>query len=498
MAEFKVTKHNELVETSYKLGSREQFFVLFLIANLSTRDNDFPQYRLPFSRIMKLMNFDGRRRIANVKDLEKMMDNLNTAPIKFVDGDEDVKIAWITELRYNRKTKEVAFTLNPNLKRYLLNLKGFFTNYNIWNVVYLSSQSIRLYELLKRHEYHRERGIIFKVDYLKGLMGIEDKYPEFYEFKRWVLQPAQAELETYTDIRFVYSEYEKEGKRVISLKFEIFENEPKERPETLRLLDHIRLNEMDRPYMLAPENELPTTEKRSVRPKNDDEQLAEIPWARYRAYQFLEEQGVNTSFILDKILSHPKIKYPELMGFEDIYFKTIWQFFKGKSTAKSMAGAFVSWWKNEKFTTDQMHARFLEAVIVGKKKMGAEEFEARKMSATMPRTDFEKLWSEKKQTANTPKAKLRQPQEQSLQQVIAEFSAAAKPEIPGPKAFDLEIFKKEHPDIFQKFWERSAEEYRAFYQEMGVKFDAQSLHGNIESKTKSYCEEWSRKVLAVG
>lgn len=488
MAELKITKHNELVETSYKLGSREQFFVLFLIANLSTRDTDFPQYRLPFSRIMKLMNFDGRRRIANVKDLEKMMDNLNTAPIKFVDGDEDVKVAWITELRYNRKTKDVAFTLNPNLKRYLLNLKGFFTNYNIWNVVYLSSHSIRLYELLKRHEYHKEHGIIFKVDYLKRLLGIEDKYPEYYEFKRWVLQSAQEELERYTDIRFLCSEYEKEGKRVVSIKFEIFENEPLERPETLQLLDKIRLSDSDKPYMLAPEADVAAVGKRLAKPQNHDDRLAELSWAKHRAFGFLEEKGVNAAFITDKILNHPKLAYPELVGFEDIYFQIIWQFFKGKSTAQSLVGAFVSWWKNEKFTSDQNHARFLEAVILQKKKMRPDELAARRAGATVPHSAFEKTWKTLQQAEQSPAIPKPAPREQSIQQAIAEFSAAAH----RPDRFDFERFKQAHPEVYAKIRDRAEQEYRAFYAEMGSKFDAQSLAASIEAKAKGYCEEWER------
>jgi plasmid replication initiation protein len=82
---------------------------------------------------MQLMNFDGQKRLANINELYKMMDNLNTSTIKFVDGAEDVKLAWITELRYNRETKDVTFTLHPKLKKYLLNLKVFFTNY--WHIL---------------------------------------------------------------------------------------------------------------------------------------------------------------------------------------------------------------------------------------------------------------------------------------------------------------------------------------------------------------------------
>lgn len=491
MAELKVTKHNNLIETSYRLGAREQFFLLYLIANLSQRDQELPTYRLPFSNILKLMNFDGRRRIANVKDLEKMMDNLNTAPIKFVDGDEDVKIAWITELRYNRKTKDVAFTLNPNLKEYLLNLKGFFTNYDLLNVVNLSSHSIRLYELLKRHEYRREKTIIFKVDFLKSLLGIEDKYPEFYEFKRWVLQSAQEELENYTDLRFLYSEYEKNGKRVVGLRFEIFQNEPKEQPNTVNLLEKFRLSDSEKPFLITAETRK-TSARKSEKPPTEFDRLSALTWSQHKAFEFLTEQGVNAAFVLDKILSHPKIKYSELVGFEDVYCQTIWRFLKNKSTAQQLAGAFVSWWKNEKFTTDAMHAKFLEAVIIGKKKMRAEELDLRKSAAAMPHGEFENAQPSQANEEPEPRPEPRTAGgggvEQNLKQVLADFSATLKKE--RTKPFDFEVFKKEQPEIFEQMRGRAAAEYENFYRELGKPFDAAAMATNIEVRAKTYCEEW--------
>jgi plasmid replication initiation protein len=181
------------------------------------------------------MNFDGRRRVANKEDVFKMMNNLNTQPIRFMEGEEEVQVVWITSLRYNKRTGEYTFTFGKELKPFLLQLKEHFTLYNIGSVVHLNGHSIRIYEVLKRHHFKKEPVTLTIAD-LKFWLKIEKKYPEYYEFKRWVLEPSREELEKYTDIRFTYREAEKEGKRIISLEFTIFDNEPTEQPTSLNIL----------------------------------------------------------------------------------------------------------------------------------------------------------------------------------------------------------------------------------------------------------------------
>ncbi len=60
-----IIKHNKLIETSYKLNSREQFFVLYLISQISQNHSEFKEYRMHYSEIERIINFDGKRRLAN-------------------------------------------------------------------------------------------------------------------------------------------------------------------------------------------------------------------------------------------------------------------------------------------------------------------------------------------------------------------------------------------------------------------------------------------------
>ena len=53
-----------------------------------------------------------------------------------------------------------------------------------------------------------------EVEKIKFFLGIEGKYPKFYEFKRWVLIPCQKEIEKFSDIKFEFMPAKKRGKSI--------------------------------------------------------------------------------------------------------------------------------------------------------------------------------------------------------------------------------------------------------------------------------------------
>ncbi len=205
-----IVKHNKLIETSYKLNSREQFFVLYLISEISQNQTEFKEYRMHYSDIERIINFDGKRRLANKSEVFALMDKLNSVPIIYEKGSIVGKSVWLQHVEHDTDTDEFTFSISEKLREYLMQLKEHFTRYSLSNIVYLNGNAIRLYEVLKRHQYKGECEIT--VEKLKFYLGIEDKYPKFYEFKRWVLIPSQKEIGQYTDIRFEFRPAKKDKK----------------------------------------------------------------------------------------------------------------------------------------------------------------------------------------------------------------------------------------------------------------------------------------------
>ncbi len=442
-----IIKSNKLIETSYKLNSREQFFVLHLISKISQHDKEFREYTMHYSEIEKIINFDGKRRIANKSEVFALMDKLNSETIMYEKGNIIGKSVWLQHMEHNTDTDEFTFSLSEKLRDYLIQLKEHFTRYNISNIVYLNSSAIRLYEVLKRYQFKGECEIT--VNKIKFYLGIENRYSKFYEFKRWVLIPSQKEIEKYTDIRFEYKPAKKEGKRIISLKFSIFENEPHFKPETIQLLSKIDPKAGEALRKNKGSAIFPTTNEKGLNASLST------------AFDFLVSKGINKSFIKENIFTHNKINYEPLRGYEDIYFKVLWKFFSDKTNSEKPAGAFVTWWKKGTLTEDGLHARMMEYVINRKKTMTEKERNLREGNKLDVHLNDNLTISE-----------------------IDLKNAFAK------SNFDIEQFKIEYLDTYQKILKKVNNDYENTFKSLNQEFDPQKYRKAIEDKVYFNCLEW--------
>ncbi|MFT4667280.1 MAG: plasmid replication initiation protein [Polaribacter sp.] len=448
-----IIKHNKLIETSYKLSAREQFFVLHLISEISQNRKDLQEHQMHYSEIEKIINFDGKRRIANKSEVFSLMDKLNSEPIIYEKGSIIGKSVWLQHMEHDTETDIFTFSLSQRLREYLLQIKEHFTKYNISNIVYLNANAVRLYEVLKRYQFKGECEIT--VDKLKFYLGIEERYPKFYEFKRWVLIPSQREIKKFTDIRFDFVPAKKAGKRIISLKFYIYENEPKHSPDRIKILSQV-----DNTY----------NKKRSlVQTGSSGQDLKEqLSWAQYHAYRFLSEKGVNKRFIVDQVLGHEKLTYEPLRGYEDMYIKVLWKFFIDKTNADKPAGAFVSWWKKGRLTENQLHARMMEHILSRKKAMNEEEL--------MQRED------NKKRTMATAKV-----QSDVKNVETHQFVNNLQP-------FNLEYFKEEYPDQYRSFLTAVNTNFKEQINSAGQHFDPVKFRQAIETQVYHKCKIWYEEV----
>lgn len=431
-----IVKHNKLIETSYKLNSREQFFVLYLISKISQSDTNFRDHRMHYSEIEKIINFDGKRRIANKSEVFALMDKLNSEPIIYERGSVVGKSVWLQHMEHDTETDIFTFSLSEKLREYLLQLKEHFTRYNISNIVYLSANAVRLYEVLKRYQFKGECELT--VDKVKFYLGIEDKYPKYYEFKRWVLIPSQREIKKNTDIRFEFVPAKKDRKKILSLKFYIYENQPKDRHE-IRLLKEVEGggDVVENSHITGPHS---------------------LPYARQQALEFLKGKGVNHSFILKQMFTNPKFNYQPLLGFEDIYARLLWKFFADKTTVKGpkQAGAFVSWWKNGRLTEAGLHAHMVEMVIERRKSFQSEELDKRlRDSAVIQIHD-------------------------NIQEAVS-------------SEFDLDFFKKQHSSQYLEILQRVHEEYKQAFASVDSAFNPEKYRKAIEAKVLHECQQWWKK-----
>ena len=209
-----VTKSNKLIEANYRLGAIEQKIILCLASNIQPTDSDFKTYTLPIKEFAILIGVKGQHKYS---DLRKVTKELMQKVFEVRIDKKVIQVAWLSYVAYNESEGTIDIRFDPFLRPYLLELKREFTSYKLENVVQLkSTYAIRIYELLKQYEKIQER--TFSLNGLRRLLGAEDIYPAYGNFKQRVLVPAQKELKNKTDISFDLEEI-KTGRKVTKVKF---------------------------------------------------------------------------------------------------------------------------------------------------------------------------------------------------------------------------------------------------------------------------------------
>lgn len=226
-----VTKSNRLIEANYKLGVVEQKIILCLASNIQPTDSDFKTYTLPIKEFTNLL---GLRGTPKYTELRKITKELMQKVFEIRINKKVIQVAWLSYVAYNESEGTIDIRFDPFLRPYLLELKREFTSYKLENVVKLkSSYAIRIYELLKQYEKIQER--TFLLSDLRELLGAENIYPAYGNFKQRVLLPAQKELKNKTDISFKLEEI-KNGRRVAKVKF-IIQSVKQNKAEQLSLFE---------------------------------------------------------------------------------------------------------------------------------------------------------------------------------------------------------------------------------------------------------------------
>lgn len=212
MPEQSVTsQHNPLFELRYKLSVIEQRLVMRLVAMIEPDDGDFKQYDV---------NVSG---LANAQAIGKAVDGLMDTTVKFDEGGYTRKAKWLSSSLYQLEKGIISLRVDPTLKPLLLQLKKQLDLSPPDSLFKCKKKySTKLYELLKPYQPIGKRR--FSVAELRQALGVGDgKYGQHRDFRRWVINDAQAELQEKADIRFEYFEM-KRNKTVMFIDFIIRPN----------------------------------------------------------------------------------------------------------------------------------------------------------------------------------------------------------------------------------------------------------------------------------
>jgi plasmid replication initiation protein len=219
-----VTKHNKVIQASYRLTLSEQRVLLACIsqidsmAKLSADD----KFEITVSEIADLASLKDTK--TAYRDLKNAADRLFERRIiiddpKPNDSEESrLKTRWISGIRYFDKAGKIKLSFAPDILPYLSELSREFTKYKLQHVAgFKSSYSIRLYELLCQWQSSGEREV--SIDWLKAQFQISDKYKSIRDLKSRVIVPALADINKHSNLWCKYGQ-RKTGRRVTHFQFQ--------------------------------------------------------------------------------------------------------------------------------------------------------------------------------------------------------------------------------------------------------------------------------------
>jgi plasmid replication initiation protein len=222
-----VRQGNVLIESSYKIASLgEGRLIRLLLAQIKPEDEELKAYRISvadFAMVFGLNSQNGRL----FELIDKASEALVSRKISIREEGKKsfIHMNWLSSAKYVDGEGYVELRFDVNLKPFLLQLKGYFTQYGLDRMIHFKSvYSIRLFELLKIEEFKANHiGKFtrkFEYEELREKMGIEqDEYPFFKDFRVRIIETAKKELNTNSDIFISDVEYLKTMRKVSHIIF---------------------------------------------------------------------------------------------------------------------------------------------------------------------------------------------------------------------------------------------------------------------------------------
>lgn len=218
----------QLVHTSYEVTAIQNRIFYYCLLTAQKEKNGELSCTVKLEDIKKLIPNKNQRTLANIKKTIQILKQTSLEFEKREDGDTiecDYNLIAGSEYNVNKETFKIK--LADRLYRHLID----YTVYAPLNLEILtkfkSFYAQRLYELLRLWS-RTDTPIIksFKIEQLRFVLGVENKYPAYKNFKQRVLNQAVKEINQVGNMKVDIEEV-KSGRRVDEIKFMIFDYEKK-------------------------------------------------------------------------------------------------------------------------------------------------------------------------------------------------------------------------------------------------------------------------------
>ena len=214
-----VKKSNDLITAKYRLTIIQQYVLHHVISQIHIEDTDFKKYEVNVRSIAENHGIDTKNAYRYIK---KSALELNKQPIIIGDEIEGIALNWFSSVRYNSNRGTLLVDFHPDLKPYLLQLQGYFTQYENKNIQrFKCVHSLRFYEFLKQKQNlgkGKEFYIELTLDEIRSMFCFSDgEYKNTKDLRVRVIEPALKEIHEQTDLSITDTQFLKKGRSIHSL-----------------------------------------------------------------------------------------------------------------------------------------------------------------------------------------------------------------------------------------------------------------------------------------
>lgn len=219
MSKLTIYKSNDLVEAGYRLSLAEQRMIVLSLGQIDSRDPKQKHVTLYAKDYAKQWGVNEDNAMREIKQASK---RLFERYITLKNDDETRKFRWIQEsVEHHKGEGRVSFTFSERILPFLfeLDFKLGVTKYELLSVSGFSSvYSFRLYELAIKLLGMRNQ--VIDLDEVRRILQLENKYPEYKEFNKFVLKPSLSDINEKSDL-LLNIEPVKRGRKIVALEFQI-------------------------------------------------------------------------------------------------------------------------------------------------------------------------------------------------------------------------------------------------------------------------------------
>lgn len=253
--EYLVCKSNEIVQKSrYDFSLSEQRMIAYICSKIKPIESAGVAFQLEYDfNILDYVRICGIEDNGRVyEECKALLKGLRDKSmwLTLPDGSETT-VGWLAKATTNKRSGIAKIKIDEDLAPYLFDLQSKFLSYGLKNILNMKSQySIRIYELIKSHydlkvAQSDRRSLKEKMAHPKMIewsIDIEDlkkklmvdtvkSYSNYKDFRKYVLEKAQKEINELTDIILEFEPIKK-GRKVVGIRFQIVAKDPLKRFDT--------------------------------------------------------------------------------------------------------------------------------------------------------------------------------------------------------------------------------------------------------------------------